>query len=134
MADDSTPGGAAGPFFDFIAQLRTMADQLDVTRTLGASMPTLGALPTLPPPGALSAAQLAAMTSAVAAQRGSIQSLMGQLRAFDEQLEVLEGILGPLAEWSRSWADLERTMLPRSAATDPKGPRGKGGGGTERQS
>ena len=68
-------------------------------------MPALGALPMLPPPGALSAAQLSAMTSAVAAQRGSIEGLVAQLRAFDEQLEVLERILGPLAEWSRTWAE-----------------------------
>ena len=74
----------------------------------------------LPPPGALSAAQLSAMTSAVAAQRGSIEGLVSQLRAFDEQLAVLERILAPLAEWSRTWADLERTMMPPGAARDPK--------------
>lgn len=121
MVDDSTPGSggsSAGPFFDFIAQLRRMADQLDMTKTLGMplpavpSLPALGSLPMLPPPGALSAAQLSAMSSAVAAQRGSIDGLVAQLRAFDEQLEVLERILGPLAEWSRTWADMERTMMP----------------------
>ena len=94
MADNSTPGsaGSGGPFFDFIAQLRRMADQ------------------------ALSAAQLSAMSSAVAAQRGSIEGLVAQLRAFDEQLEVLEQILGPLAEWSRTWAEMERSMLPPGTA------------------
>jgi hypothetical protein len=122
VADDSTPGSGgsgAGPFFDFIAQLRRMADQLDRTKNLGMPMPTmpaLGSLPMLPPPGALSAAQLSAMNSAVAAQRGSIDGLIAQLRAFDEQLEVLERILGPLAEWSRTWADMERTMMPPGTA------------------
>ena len=118
MADNSTPGsaGSGGPFFDFIAQLRRMADQLDVNRTKGLSMPAFGSLPMLPPPGALSAAQLSAMSSAVAAQRGSIEGLVAQLRAFDEQLEVLEQILGPLAEWSRTWAEMERSMLPPGTA------------------
>jgi hypothetical protein len=130
VADAEGTAGSAGPFFDFIAQLRRMADQLDMTKGIGVptiptlpAMPSLPAMPTiptmppmLPPPGALSAAQLAAMTSAVAAQRGSIEGLQGQLRAFDEQLEVLEQILLPLAEWSRSWAELERRMMPPGTA------------------
>jgi hypothetical protein len=116
----TSSGGASpgGPFFDFIGQLRRMADQLDPTRGGGTAVPQLPRLPTaatLPAPGALSAAQLAAMTSAVAAQRGSIEGLQAQLRAFDEQLAVLETILVPLAEWTRSWADLERTMMPPGA-------------------
>ncbi len=122
MADNSTPGSGGaggGPFFDFIAQLRRMADQLDVTKTKGLPMPAMpafGSLPMLPPPGALSAAQLSAMSSAVAAQRGSIEGLVAQLRAFDEQLDVLERILEPLAEWSRTWAEMERSMLPPGTA------------------
>ena len=129
MADgESTAGsGSGGPFFDFIAQLRRMTDQFDVTKGgLGVPMPTLpavpampsmpGGLPMLPAPGALSAAQLAAMTSAVAAQRGSIEGLQAQLRAFDEQLEVLEQILVPLAEWTRTWAEMERKMMPPGSA------------------
>lgn len=133
MADDSTPGSggsSAGPFFDFIAQLRRMADQLDMTKSLGipapampglGTLPALGSVPMLPPPGALSAAQLSAMTSAVAAQRGSIEGLMAQLRAFDEQLAVLERILRPLAEWSRTWAEMERTVMPPGSS--PRGSR-----------
>ena len=128
MADAEGTAGSAGPFFDFIAQLRRMADQLDMTKGIGVptiptlpAMPSLPAMPTmppmLPPPGALSAAQLSAMTSAVAAQRGSIEGLQAQLRAFDEQLEVLEQILLPLAEWSRSWAELERRMMPPGTTT-----------------
>ncbi len=81
VADDSTPGSGgsgAGPFFDFIAQLRRMADQLDMTKSLGSAAGGARlAMPMLPPPGALSAAQLSAMTSAVAAQRGSIDGLVG---------------------------------------------------------
>ena len=130
MADqEGKPGGGAGagPFFDFISQLRRMADQMDVSKTLGMPVPTLPAmpgmtpLPMLPPPGALSAAQLSAMTSAVAAQRSSAEGLQGQLRAFDEQLQVLEQILVPLAEWSRSWADMERRMMPPGTTDRPAG-------------
>jgi hypothetical protein len=122
VAENSTPGSggaSGGPFFDFIAQLRRMADQLDVTKNKGLSMPAMpafGSLPMLPPPGALSAAQLSAMSSAVAAQRGSIEGLVAQLRAFDEQLDVLQRILEPLAEWSRTWAEMERSMLPPGTA------------------
>ena len=29
---------------------------------------------------------------------------------------MLERILVPLAEWSRTWADLERTMMPPGTA------------------
>jgi hypothetical protein len=137
MADKAKPGDdrpgsdrssatTPGPFFDFIGQLRQMADQLDMTKgfpaaAMPAGIPTMpavpqlpgfGALPMLPPPGAMSEAQLTAMTSAVAAQRSSIEGLMSQLKAFDEQLEVFERVLVPLAEWSRNWADLERAVLP----------------------
>jgi len=47
----------------------------------------------------------------IAAQRRSIQALQTQLSAFDEQLAVLEQLLGPLAQWSKTWADLERRIL-----------------------
>ena len=30
---------------------------------------------------------------------------------FDEQLTALEQILGPLAEWSRTWAEFEQQHL-----------------------
>ena len=32
--------------------------------------------------------------------------MQAQLRVFDEQLAMLEGILGPLAGWSKAWAEL----------------------------
>ena len=51
-----------------------------------------------------------AIASALAAQRSSIAALQAQLTAFDEQLEALEGILGPLAEWSKKWAEFERLV------------------------
>jgi hypothetical protein len=64
-----------------------------------------------PRPGALSAAQLASVTDGIAAQRRSIAALQAQLSSFDEQLAALETMLGPFAQWSRTWADLEQRFL-----------------------
>jgi hypothetical protein len=121
--DESKPGsGMPNPFNDFIAQLRTMADRMSTPAAFGQGLPAMPSLPgftppkMLPPPGALSASQLAAMSATVAAQRSGIEALQAQLQAFDEQLAVMEQILGPLTEWSRTWADLERTMMPPGAA------------------
>jgi hypothetical protein len=62
-------------------------------------------------PGALSAAQMKSITDSIAAQRRSIETLQAQLSAFDEQLAALENFLGPLAQWSRSWAEVEQQFL-----------------------
>jgi hypothetical protein len=62
-------------------------------------------------PGSLSAAQLTTITDSIAAQRRSIAALKTQLSSFDEQLALLETMLGPLAQWSRTWADLEQRFL-----------------------
>ena len=75
----------------------------------------------LPLPGALSAAQLHSIASGVAAQRSSIVALQAQLAAFDEQLAVLEGILGPLAEWSRAWAEFEGLVMNARRDLGPEG-------------
>ena len=130
MADDqeSTPGGIPGLMQEFMAQLRGATERLEGLTGLGdsfpsTSMPSLPGLGTWPTPGAFSAAQLSAITFGVAAQRRSIDALKTQLMAFDEQLAVLEGLLEPLAEWSRTWAGLEERMThvrrpPGSAAPD----------------
>ena len=47
--------------------------------------------------------------------------MQAQLRVLDEQLAMLEQILGPLAEWSKAWAQFEGLVLP--ARRDP-GPAG----------
>jgi hypothetical protein len=75
------------------------------------------ALQHLPLPGALSAAQLDSIARRVATQRSSIAALKAQPAAFDEQLAVLEGILGLLAGWGKTWARFEGLMLP--ARRDP---------------
>ena len=54
---------------------------------------------------------MASITDSIAAQRRSIEALKTQLSAFDEQLAVLENLLGPLAQWSKTWADLEQQLL-----------------------
>ncbi len=145
MATDESrgPGGPHGPgdarppdpmqyLFD---QVRGMTEQFMALGKLGASLPTSppapGAtassttsatatgLPALPPlPWAITAAQLGAVRSAVVAQRSSVHALRSQLDAFDEQLGILESILGPLADWSTTWADVEKNWRPRTPGPD----------------
>ena len=94
---------------DFITQLRTVTEGLEGLAGFGERrLPAPGGFPL---PGALSAAQLNSIASSVAAQRRSIEALQAQLSSFDEQLAVLEQILGPLAEWSKTWAELEQRLL-----------------------
>ncbi|HYZ54198.1 MAG TPA: hypothetical protein VE733_11965 [Streptosporangiaceae bacterium] len=93
-----------------MSQLRRVTEKFEGMMGLSGSLPlqpTVPTLPGLPLPGALTAAQLESIASGVTAQRRSIQALQAQLTAFDEQLAVLEGILGPLAQWSRTWAKFE---------------------------
>jgi hypothetical protein len=94
---------------DFIAQLRAVTAGLEDMAGSGERRPLAPGAFALP--GALSAAQLTSIASSVAAQRRSIEALKAQLSSFDEQLAVLEQILCPLAEWSRTWAGLEDQLL-----------------------
>ena len=75
----------------------------------------------LPHPGALSAAQLNLIASSVASQRQGIAATQAQLRVLDEQLAILEQILGPLAEWSKAWAQFEGLVLPERRDPGPEG-------------
>ena len=94
---------------EFIHQLRTFTDR---ARGLAqGAVPSRLTLPALPsPPGAMSAAQLRAIAQAVTAQRQSMAAMRAQLDAFDQQLAVFERILGPLVEWSGTWARLEEAV------------------------
>jgi len=122
MADDeqSTSGMVSGLVQDFIAQLRAVTEGLEDLAGSGARRALApGAFPL---PGGLSAAQLAAISGSVSAQRRSIDALKAQLSSFDEQLAVLEQILSPLTEWSRTWAQVEERLLTmghRPAAENP---------------
>jgi uncharacterized coiled-coil protein SlyX len=124
MSDEQgTSGSTPGFIQPWIAQLRKITEELAGMTGLSESVFARPApsLPGLPLPGAMSAAQLNAIASALAAQRSSIAALQAQLTAFDEQLGALEGLLGPLAEWSTKWAEFERLVM--KARRDP-GPNG----------
>jgi hypothetical protein len=111
MADDeqSTSGMVSSMAQVFVSQLRTVTEGLENLAGFGERLPSDRGPLLLP--GALSAAQVSSIADSVAAQRRSIEALKAQLSAFDEQLAVLEQILGPFAEWSRSWADLEKQLV-----------------------
>jgi hypothetical protein len=122
MTDDeqSTPGMIPGLVQEFAAQLRGITEGLEGLASIRDRFPPApGAFPL---PATMSAAQLASIADSIAAQRRSIDALKAQLSSFDEQLAVLEQVLGPLAEWSGKWAELEQRLLNL-------GGRGPGGSG-----
>ena len=126
MADEeqgkSVPG--SGLLQDFVAQLRGITEGLEGLAGFGDRLPSVpGGLPL---PGALSAAQLTVIADAIAAQRHSIGALKAQLSSFDEQLAVLERVLGPLAEWSSRWAELEDRLIHVGRSRGP-GPEDRTG-------
>ena len=121
MADHDpieTGGGIPRPVRDLIAQLRALTGQLAGLTGLAESLPGAHALPSLPRPAALSSGQLKAVTSTVTAQRRSIEAMQAQLRAYDEQLTVMENILEPLTEWTTAWADLEKKVMGLPSGPD----------------
>jgi hypothetical protein len=120
MTEDerSTHGMVPRLVQEYIGQLRGITERLeDRSRPSGGFPSAHGALPL---PGALSAAQMTSIADSIAAQRRSIAALKAQLSSYDEQLAALEQILGPLSEWSRTWADLEQRLLNMG-----RGPQGK---------
>ena len=124
MTDEQqTSAGFAGLIQLWTSQLRRLSEGLASAAGLGESTLSqhLPSLQGLPHPGALSAAQLNLIASSVASQRQSIAAMQAQLRVFDEQLAMLEQILGPLAEWSTAWAEFEGLVM--NARRDP-GPEG----------
>src|SRR6266700_2289038 len=108
----NTPAGFAGLIQLWTSQLRQITEGL--AGTAGLSDPVLPqAVPSLqglPHPGALSAAQLK-----------SIAAMQAQLRAFDEQLAMLQEILGPLTEWSKTWAEFEALAMNTRREAGPEG-------------
>ncbi len=119
--EQSTPGPIPAMIQEFMSQFRSAAE------TAGAAYLPRQAAPGTPAlPGALSAAQLAAITDGIADQRRSIAALKTQLSAFDEQLAMLEDMLGPLAQWSKTWADLEQRFLHLGGGPQTDGLAGRG--------
>jgi hypothetical protein len=111
MADDerSTSGLVPGLVQEFIAQLRAATESLESMAGAAKHVPTKPGAMVLP--GTLSAMQLTSIADSIAAQRRSIEALKTQLSAFDDQLAVLEQVLGPFTEWSKTWAELEERLL-----------------------
>jgi hypothetical protein len=113
------PAGGQNPLWGLISGLRGVAD--NVVRAAGAANP-LGELPALPDiathPGAMSAAQLGAIRTALQAQRDAVAAMQSQLVAFDQQLQVLQRLLVPMAEWSETWARLEARVVPGTSSDD----------------
>ena len=124
--------GAPGSAADFAGQLRAAADRVMAGWTAaatsaagamaGGATPAVPALPALPSlPATLSAPKMEAFLEDLAARRAQVQALVTQLQGFDEQLGTLESGLRPFVEWTRTWADLEKTMTefwqPPSGAT-----------------
>jgi hypothetical protein len=111
---------------EFVTQLRGFTDR---ARSIAGTVPSKLHLPALPsPPGAMSAAQVAAIAQTVKAQRQSITAIREQLDAFDQQLGVFERILDPLVEWSASWARLEEAVgdFVRPGTADDASPGSSG--------
>ena len=121
MADDEqiTSGMVSSMAQVFVSQLRAVTEGLENLAGFGERSPSDRGPLLLP--GALSAAQVTSIADSVAAQRRSIEALKAQLSAFDEQLAVLEQILGPFAEWSRSWADLEKQLVDMRRRPEAEG-------------
>ncbi|MHA6794463.1 hypothetical protein ACVGVM_13280 [Pseudonocardia bannensis] len=110
------PGRGSGDPAQFAAQLAQLADRLRSGGIPGwpAAAGGTGRTPPMPPltpPWTVSATQLQALLDDIAARRAQLQTLRTQLAAFDEQLGALEANLVPLRDWSRTWADLEKTMI-----------------------
>jgi hypothetical protein len=111
MTDDEQQpaGGVPRLFEEFFSQLRAGTERLEALARSGTRLPP--GLDAMALPGAISAAQVNSIADSIVAQRRSIEALKAQLSSFDEQLAVLEGMLEPLAEWSRRWADIEQRLL-----------------------
>jgi len=128
--EEGTPSRIPGLIQDLVAQLQGVTRGLEGLAGLGEHLPkmpgglSLQSVRNLPLPGALSADELTAIATSVAAQRRSIQALSAQLSAFDKQLAVLERILEPLAEWSQTWAELEQRLLGRRGEGTTEDPPG----------
>ena len=119
-------GSSASPSpADFAGQLRAFSDRMmagwtAATGTAAAGTPSLPPLPKMP--ATMSADQMQSLMDDIAARRAQVHALTTQLQAFDEQLGALEASVRPFLEWTRTWADLEKTMgefwRPQSGSPD----------------
>ena len=113
-----TDGGSTAPQTpaDLAGQLRAAADRIMAGWTSMAGAATGGTasppgLPVMPVmPATMSAQQMETLLEDLAARRAQVQALKTQLEGFDDQLGSLEANLRPLLEWTRTWANAEKTM------------------------
>ena len=119
----NTPAGFARLIQLWTMQLRRITEGLTGMAGLSESVlsQSVQSLQGLPHPGALSAAQLNLIASSVASQRQGIAAMQAQLQVLDEQLAMLEQILGPLAEWGKTWAQFEGLVMSTRRNTGPEG-------------
>ena len=119
----NTPAGFARLIQLWTIQLRSLTEGLAGMAGLSQSVlsQSVLSLQGLPHPGALSAAQLNLPASSVASQRQGIAAMQAQLRVLDEQLAMLEQILGPLAEWGKTWAQFEGLVVNTRRSPAPEG-------------
>jgi hypothetical protein len=113
VTEEGTPAPSTPA--DFAGQLRAAADRIMAGWTSmagagagAAGMPSLPKLPAMP--ATMTARQLDSFLDDLAARRAQVQALITQLESFDEQLGTLEAGVRPFVEWTRTWADLEKTM------------------------
>jgi len=120
--NERTPDFFADLMQPWIAQLRMITDTLAgmTTRSQSDTPQLLRSLQGLSLPGTLSAAQLDSFARGVAAQRSSIAALQNQLTVFDDQLATMETMIGPLAEWSKAWAEFERVVMNPGPGRGPE--------------
>ena len=124
MTDNENTSDVFGSLMQpWIVQLRMITEGLAGMSRLRESVLSqpLRSLHGMPLPGAVSAAQLDSFARGVAAQRTSIAALQAQLAVFDDQLAALEQMVGPLAEWSKTWAQFERLVMNPLHDRGPEG-------------
>lgn len=129
VGGDVSEAGRSGPPgpADLAGQLRAAADRIMAGWTsmagAGAGAGGTASVPGLPTmPATMSAQQLDTFLTDLAARRAQVQALVTQLQGFDEQLGTLEASVRPFVEWTRTWADLEKSMV--AMWRPPSGPSG----------
>jgi hypothetical protein len=96
---------------DLLNQLWTTMERLGAA---AGQMPAMTGqmlrMPTVPMPGGLAAGQISAIAGAIRAQRSGIATMRANLDAYEQQLAVMEQLMEPLEEMTKSWAQAEKRI------------------------